>query len=538
MAVLLGTSKGPNDKIRVVYWLLLFVSIMSVVSIIRYSKMMKASEQESEMKSAFMKMGNAYLLWSKLTGEEAEKNTPPLNVIVLYPDDWRHDDLGDTNPIANTPFFSRLAKQGIRFTHNCVTTSICWISRATLFTGQWVARHGSTFLYRPRFASSHEAWKESWPYRLQQDGGYWVGHVGKWQFKNIGNYKKQIFNFSNYFEGVMWMGKDHIAKRARDVTLQFLKERPKDKPFAVTVAFYPPKGASDPKNAPTDYLVKYQNKTIPEPYDRSVAYKLLPPFLQDNSTEARARYMYRFIDPFDYQTTMKTYFAIIEYIDQMCQDIFDEIERQGIINTTMIIVTADNGEFHANHALADKWYPFQESIRVPLIIYDPRMPKVKRGTLDDSFTLNVDLASTILGAAGLKPSASMQGRDISDLYLQQNTDWRSEFFYEFPSIHSKIPASRAIVRKDYKYIEWTQNDHEQLFNLHSDPFEFNDLARDSKHALVKQELKAQMAELRYQVYAPFVPDTQCDQLTPRGTDLRKLSNCSKERPHLCCPPVS
>ena len=55
----------------------------------------------------------------------------------------------------------------------------------------------------------------------------------------------------------------------------------------------------------------------------------------------------------------------------------------------MIIVTADNGEFHYAHGLSDKWYPYQESIRVPLIIYDPRMPLEKRGTLDDSFTLNV-----------------------------------------------------------------------------------------------------------------------------------------------------
>lgn len=109
--------------------------------------------------------------------QQQEQTLGPLNVIILYPDDWRHDDLGDEVPMLQTPFFSWLATQGIRFTHNAVTTSICWISRATLFTGQWVSRHGATILSRPRFVDHH--WQHTWPHLLQKYGGYWVGHVGK-----------------------------------------------------------------------------------------------------------------------------------------------------------------------------------------------------------------------------------------------------------------------------------------------------------------------------------------------------------------------
>jgi arylsulfatase len=228
----------------------------------------------------------------------------PLNVIIFYPDDWRHDDLGDTNPSLNTPFFSRMARQGIRFTHNAVTTSICWISRGTLFTGQWVSRHASTYLFRPLFAREPERWKETWPSILQKFGGYWVGHVGKWQYQKAGY--RNLFNYSDYFEGVMWYGKDHAAKRARNSAIKFLMDRPKDRPFAMTVAIYPPKGSSNPESAVPEYLAKYQNVTIPEPYDREAALKLLPTFLQDNKTDARIRYNYRFVDVNDYQTTMKT----------------------------------------------------------------------------------------------------------------------------------------------------------------------------------------------------------------------------------------
>ena len=75
-----------------------------------------------------------------------------------------------------------------------------------------------------------------------------------------------------------------------------------------------------------------------------------------------------------------------------------------------------SGNFHAEHGLADKWYPHQESIRVPLIIKDPRMSPEYKGTTNDEFTLNIDLATTILAAAGLEPLPSMMGRDMSDLY--------------------------------------------------------------------------------------------------------------------------
>jgi arylsulfatase A-like enzyme len=74
-----------------------------------------------------------------------------------------------------------------------------------------------------------------------------------------------------------------------------------------------------------------------------------------------------------------------------------------------VIFTTDNGYFHGERGLADKWYPYEESIRVPLIIRDPRMPASKHGRTDDSVTLNIDLAPTFLAAAGINAPAGMQG---------------------------------------------------------------------------------------------------------------------------------
>ena len=105
-------------------------------------------------------------------------------------------------------------------------------------------------------------------------------------------------------------------------------------------------------------------------------------------------------------------------------------------------------------------YLSEESIRVPLVIWDPRMPTNLHGTTNDEFTLNVDLAPTILGAAGLKPPAVMQGRDISDLYLRPDSPpWRTEFFYEHPvHLHKDvIPASTGLVRKQMKVRHGIEN---------------------------------------------------------------------------------
>ncbi|MEM6981180.1 MAG: sulfatase/phosphatase domain-containing protein, partial [Planctomycetota bacterium] len=155
---------------------------------------------------------------------------------------------------------------------------------------------------------------------------------------------------------------------------------------------------------------------------------------------------------------------------------------------------------HAEHGLADKWYPHQESIRVPLIVFDPRLPDARRGRTHDAMTLNVDLAPTMLTSCGLSVPETMQGRDLSPLWLGDTPDdWRTDFFYEHPVIRSSdfIPASEALVEKEWKYFYWPDFDREQLFHLATDPREESDLVDDPMHqdrllAMRKrfQELKA------------------------------------------------
>ena len=114
---------------------------------------------------------------------------------------------------------------------------------------------------------------------------------------------------------------------------------------------------------------------------------------------------------------MKNYYRLATEVDSTCGKVLDELKKQGVLDNTLVIFTTDNGYYHAEHGLADKWYPHQESIRVPLIIRDPRMPEQQHGSTNNDFTLSVDLAPTILSAVGLATPEAMQGRDIAPLYL-------------------------------------------------------------------------------------------------------------------------
>jgi arylsulfatase A-like enzyme len=429
----------------------------------------------------------------------------PLNVLVLLADDWRHDTLGCAgNPVLKTPHLDRLAKDGFRFTRACVTTSICGVSRASLLTGQWMSRHGNE-----AFAMFKTPWAETYP-GLLRAGGYWVGHVGKW---HNGTFPKDRFDFGRSYAGTHWIKRPgaepvHVTQLNETDALAFLRTRPKDKPFCLTVAFF---AAHAEDNNPKQYLPQpgsaalYADDKIPVPATATEeALKRLPPFLQKPENEGRKRWTWRFDTPEKYQTMMKNYYRLCTEVDAVCGRLVAELKEQGVLDNTLIIFTGDNGYFHGEHGLADKWYPYEESIRVPLIVCDPRMPAALRGKTNGAFVLNVDLAPTILAAANVAAPKTMQGRDFSPLYRAApllDPPWRSEFFYEHAVIGSKdrIPSSQALVRHDAKYIYWPDFEYEEIFDLNADPQEQKNLVADPTRAKQLAEMKKRFAELKDRV---------------------------------------
>ncbi len=424
----------------------------------------------------------------------------PLNIVVLYADDWRHDTLGAAgHPVVKTPHLDRLAKEGMRFTHNCVTTAICGVSRATLLTGQWMSRHGN-----PAFAMFTTPWAETYPGLLRRNG-YHVGHIGKW---HNGTFPQDKFDFGRAYSGTHWIReadgtKIHVTQKNENDALEFLRTRPTDKPFVLTLAFF---ATHAEDQNPLQFLPQpasmelYKDTVIPVPKTSSDEdFKRLPPFIANEQNEGRVRYHWRFDTPEKYQTMMKNYYRLATEVDATCGRVLATLRQQGLLENTLVIFTADNGYFHAEHGLADKWYPYEESIRTPLIVRDPRMPAAQRGQTNDDLTLNVDLAPTFLAAAGIAPPARMQGRDLSSLYLASNAPaWRTEFFYEHATIKNIhfIPSSEALVRKDVKYLYWPDFQHEELFDLTADRAETHNLAAAPHQAKTLASLRSRFAELK------------------------------------------
>ena len=242
----------------------------------------------------------------------------------------------------------------------------------------------------------------------------------------------------------------------------------------------------------------YTDVTVPVPATAGDEFfHKLPPFVATEKNEGRNRWRWRFDTAEKYQEYMKNYYRLATEVDATCGRVLAELEAQGVRGETLVIFTTDNGYFHAEHGLADKWYPHQESIRVPLIIRDPRMAAAKAGTTNEDFTLNADLAPTILAATGVSAPATMQGRDIAPLYLAAKPPvWRTEFFYEHAIIKNSnfIPASEALVRKDAKFMLWPDFQYEELFDLRADPGETKNVVAEKKE--IADQMRRRFVELK------------------------------------------
>ncbi len=423
------------------------------------------------------------------------------NVVVLLADDLRWDSVGCAgNPVVVTPNVDRLAEEGVRFTQARVTTSICMVSRATLLTGQHMARHGVTAFGKPLTAAQ---FADSYPGVLRA-AGYYTGYVGKY---GVGQPPAGGYDFARVYEGRHWVegkgGKVHVTEQNTRDALDFLASRPKDKPFCLCVGFFAPH-AED--RAPEQYLPQpwsakvYRGKAIPVPQTAAEKFvKLLPPFLADERNEGRVRWHKRFDTPEKYQASMTNYYRLVTEVDAAIGLILDELRKQGALDNTLVLFTGDNGYFHGEHGLADKWYPYEESLRVPLIVRDPRLPAAKRGTTSGALALNLDVAPTLVAAAGAKVPAGMQGRDLAPLYLgPKPSDWRTEFYYQHPVVlgTDRIPRSEAVASLTAKYARWPDFDFEELYDLTADPHEVRNLAKDPASAKRLAAMREKLAALR------------------------------------------
>jgi arylsulfatase A-like enzyme len=154
-----------------------------------------------------------------------------------------------------------------------------------------------------------------------------------------------------------------------------------------------------------------------------------------------------------------------------------ELERLGLQENTIIILTSDNGQFLGERGYTGKWTMHEPSIRVPLIVFDPRATSAPRGRVIEEMVLNVDIAPTIIDLAGIAPPAISQGRSLLPLLRGDASKWRSAILTEHLWDHPKIPQTEAVRTERWKFIRYPQHrEFEELYDLSVDPWEEHNLA--------------------------------------------------------------
>jgi arylsulfatase A-like enzyme len=457
----------------------------------------------TSIRRAALGLAIAALLFALPASPRGHQRTgAPMNVVVLVIDDTRWDSIGAAgNRVVRTPNLDRLASEGVHFTQARVTTSICMVSRATLLTGQYMSRHGID-----RFGKqlTPEAFANTYPGVLRA-GGYWTGYVGKY---DVGAPRPGDFDFVRAYHGRHWLtteggGRVHVTEKNAQDSLEFLRARPRDRPFLLSVGFFAAHAEDQAREQylPQDWSAAgYHGARVPpSPLGDPKFLRALPPFLSSEANEGRVRYHWRFDTPESYQAYMIRYYRLITEVDAAAGRLIDELKAQDAYDNTLIVFIGDNGYFHADRGLADKWYPYEQALRVPLIVRDPRLPVRQRGTAKSHLALNIDVAPTVLSAAGMTVPGAMQGRDLAPLYLSRTSPtWRDEFFYEHPTITSRdrIPSSQGVIRRDWKYVNWPEFQYEQLFDLKKDPQEFRNLAIENRPPEMLVTMRRKLEEWR------------------------------------------
>jgi arylsulfatase A-like enzyme len=419
------------------------------------------------------------------------------NIIFFLADDQRDDVLGCYgNELIQTPTIDRLAAEGVRFENVFCEVPICAASRSTLFTGLSQRTHGYNF-GEPKVSAEHMA--TSYPMVLKA-AGYRVGFAGKYgmSFEKPG--MKKEFDFFKPIDRNPYLKKmpdgslRHETDLCADAAIKFIESNPGDTPFCMSISFNA-SHAEDKDHRPgyhfqwpesADGLYEHVEMPAPNLGDEKY-FKAMPPFLQDVNELSRERYFWRWDTPEKYQVNMRAYYRMITGIDNAIARVLDTLKAQGLDQNTIIVYSADNGYLMGDRGTAGKWNHYEQSLRIPLIVFDPRLPENKRGRVVTELVNNMDMAPTFVDMAGVDVPAVYQGASLVPLVEGKTiSDWREDTFCEH--LFKRYNNWHGVRGNRYKYAVYYDDAYECLYDLEKDPTEFVNLAANPEYAAVRKQL--------------------------------------------------
>jgi arylsulfatase A-like enzyme len=465
--------------------------------------------------------------YNKSTDEKKDVKRP--NIIVMLTDDQRWDALGFAgNKLIKTPNIDALANKGIYFKNAFVTTPICCASRANVLTGQYASRNGVHDFFTPI------ALETTYP-AILRDNGYYTGFVGKWgTLETDTTYFEKSAKLFDFWAGSMgqanfWHESDcnyvnnngttdklsfycNCPADKRGVTgegirvgkhgiknpvhlsteviphkmRQFLNQMDVNKPFCMSISFKAPHSPwTDFDRIYKDF---YEGEAMPVAESVNLENALSrPEFLRVSLNGNNMIESVKTKGDIEgkLQNSMRNYYRLIDGLDSSVGQIMEELKKRNLHENTVIIFLSDNGQFMAEHGFHGKWLMYEESIRVPFFIYDPRRSVKSENKVSDDMVLSIDVAPTVLEYAGLKIPNGMQGKSLANLKTLKDSPLRDAIFVEHMYGHGEkenhIERSWAVRTKDWKYIKYKDQTgpvSEELYYLKSDSLEMEDLSTD------------------------------------------------------------
>lgn len=445
-------------------------------------------------------------LFACLTGFIVRAQQRP-NIIFILTDDQRWDALGAAgNKIIQTPNIDAIAEKGILFSNAYVTTAICCVSRASILSGQYASRHKIEDFAT---AFSDSAIKKTYPLLLRS-AGYKTGFIGKFGVGakdpdgKLFDYWRGSKAFDQQYYLTNTKGEPvHNTDSIGNDVMEFLDRFANQGPFCLSVSFKAPHELDgDPPKYPVQEKFKelYTTVNIPEPVTADPRYwNSFPDFFKTDNNIGRVRWKPLFSTPELYQQTVKNYYRLITGVDEVAGKMIKKLKALGIDKNTVIIFMGDNGFCLGEHGLEGKWFGFEESIRVPLIVYDPRAEEKYAGKKITRTALNIDIAPTILSFANVMKPSDMQGESLMDI-ADRRVNERKDFFYRHTFLGSpQLPKVEGVVSARMKYMKYIEFNYEELYDLKHDPHETTNLAGNPGYRKKLQYFRKRYEVLKQQV---------------------------------------
>lgn len=405
----------------------------------------------------------------------AEAKSEKPNIVFILTDDQT------TDMIRYTPYIkSRIMDRGLTLDNAIFTNPWCCPSRASILRGQYAHNHDIWDVRmplggNPRFVDLGE--DRSTMATWVQDSGYATGYVGRYLnsyhslyvppgynewYGRIKGHPDYVMNANGRRVPYKIYETDMYSRKAQS----FIKRRSKlNKPFFLQVGTFAPHSPGFPAERHKNEFQKIRLPRTPATNERDVSDK--PAYIRNSPRLSKEKLRKTRLS---YRERVRA----LQAVDEMVRDIFTQLRKSGELDNTYVFFFSDNGYMTGQHRLsAGKRVPYEESIRFPLMVFGPGVPK---GESRDELVSGADLAPTFAEIAGAKTPGFVDGSSAVPLLGREAPDqWRDAVLSESADVPAdRKPGWKAVRTERYTYVEYSTGERE-LYDLVKDPYQLENI---------------------------------------------------------------